>query len=188
MAGIGHNRGPGTGWRRHCWTRARAELLNNKLPLQIIRARVRRAEELGLTYPQYASALMGSGRDIVGFLFTCDALGLRLRRRLEMPGEVQAKLCGVTATLTAFSPEGEPAGPFRAELSHVAGIDFAAAGPAPQDASWQAARQAVGTILAPLKLPGKAMILVGTREAEAGWMAAAGMAKYLDRESYFGAA
>ena len=55
----------------------------------------------------------------------------------------------------------------------------------PDTADWTASRAAIRTILDPLKLPGKAVVLVGTREVEAQWMASAGMAKYLDRESYF---
>ena len=188
MAGIGHNRGPGTGRQRHCWKRSRAALLNNKLPLQVIRSRVRRAEALGLSYPQYASALMGAGRDIVGFLFTCDALGLRLRRSLEVPPHVSAKLARVHgARLTVFAPEAEPPGPFRAELETASGVVWHGAGPPPGPRDgWGAARAAVREILDPLGMPGKAVILVGSRDRDEAWSAAAGMAKYLAREAYFG--
>jgi hypothetical protein len=133
---------------------------------------------------------MGAGRDIVGFLFTCDALGMRLRRQLELPGEVRAKLAQVRgAALTAFAPEAEPAEAFRQELSAVAGATFGAAGQPPSAAAgWTAARAAIRDILDPLNLPGNGVILIGTRGAEADWMAAAGMAKFLGRESYFAAA
>ena len=57
MSGIGHNKGPtmepGAGWRRYAWKRARAELLP-KIPLEVVRMRVRRARELGLDYRTYA--------------------------------------------------------------------------------------------------------------------------------------
>ena len=70
-AGIGHNRGPalqpGAGFRKHAWGRARTALLGNRLPLQVIRARVRRAEALGLSYPVYASALKGPGAILWAF-------------------------------------------------------------------------------------------------------------------------
>ena len=43
MTGIGHNGGPtlepGFGWRRHCWTAARAGLLPT-LPIEVVRLRV----------------------------------------------------------------------------------------------------------------------------------------------------
>ena len=55
LPGIGHNQGPpldaAVSWRRHVWKKARKDLLP-KLPLEVIRRRVRRAAELGLEYPQ----------------------------------------------------------------------------------------------------------------------------------------
>ena len=52
MSLIGHNNGPtmdpGRGFRRYAWKRARAELLP-KMPIEIVRRRVKRARELGLT-------------------------------------------------------------------------------------------------------------------------------------------
>ena len=51
LPGIGHNQGPpleaGFSWRKHVWTKARKELLP-KLPLEVIRRRVARAQELGV--------------------------------------------------------------------------------------------------------------------------------------------
>ena len=59
--------------------RARRELLP-RLPLEVVRRRVARARQLGLAYPQYAAILLGTGRDIVAFLFTDGGLRLRLER------------------------------------------------------------------------------------------------------------
>ena len=54
--GIGHNSSAiGAGWRRFAWKKARKELVAAGVPLEIVRIRVRRAQRLGLTYPQYAS-------------------------------------------------------------------------------------------------------------------------------------
>ncbi|MGF1552163.1 MAG: hypothetical protein ACFBWO_06645 [Paracoccaceae bacterium] len=54
---IGHNGGPpldpGRSFRAYAWKRARAELVP-RLPLEIVRRRVRRARELGLDYPANA--------------------------------------------------------------------------------------------------------------------------------------
>ncbi len=56
--GIGHNNGPtlepGRAWRRYAWGRARAELLP-RLPIEIVRRRIRRAREIGLDYSTYAT-------------------------------------------------------------------------------------------------------------------------------------
>lgn len=76
-AGVGHNSGrviePGTTWRTHVWTKARKELLPN-LPIEVVRRRVARAKELGLPYRTYAGLRACNGRDLVGFLFSSNAL------------------------------------------------------------------------------------------------------------------
>jgi hypothetical protein len=95
LPGIGHNQGPplesGRSWRAHCWKAARRELLP-RLPLEVVRRRVARARQLGLAYPQYASILLGTGRDIVAFLFTQEGLRLRLERELALPRPIADKL------------------------------------------------------------------------------------------------
>ena len=57
MSGIGHNGGPSVGsgasWRAQCWRVARADLLP-RLPLEVVRLRVKRAQEIGLAYRTYA--------------------------------------------------------------------------------------------------------------------------------------
>ena len=77
MSGIGHNKGPtrekGAGWRRVAWKKSREALLP-KLPLEVVRMRVRRARELGLDYKSYAGFRAANGRDIVAFLFSSNAL------------------------------------------------------------------------------------------------------------------
>ncbi|QHQ33753.1 hypothetical protein [Algicella marina] len=189
MTGIGHNKGPslepGAGWRRYAWKRARQSLMKEAVPLEIVRLRMRRAKELGLAYPQYASILRGTGRDVTAFLFTCDGLGLRLRRRLEMPQPVRDKLGGLIRTdLLALAPEGEVPEEFRAELEDVSGLRFAAAGVA-APTGWRASAEAVRSVLGPLKLAGDAVVLIGENEA-AGLVVAGKLAGHLQREAYFG--
>lgn len=188
---LGHNQGPsldsGQGFRRFAWKKARADLLGNKVPLQIVRMRVRRAQELGLSYPQYASVLMGTGRDITAFLFTVDGLQLRLRRELEMPGRVKDKLQGLTNTdLLSFAPSGENPQEFRMELSDVAGVPFVqtAAEPTPS-ANWGEAKAAIRAVLDPIKLPGGAVIMVGDKTAQAEWATAGRLARFLQSHEYF---
>ena len=64
LAGIGHNQGPpidgALSWRRFAWKKARAVLVPRR-PIEVVRRRVRRATQLGLEYPQYASILLGTG-------------------------------------------------------------------------------------------------------------------------------
>jgi hypothetical protein len=187
--GIGHNAPPpdGTGWNAYCWRRARRELMGPRLPVEIIRLRVARARQLGLSYPQYASILMGSGRDIVGFLFTVGGLQLRLSRRLAMPEPVRERLAAIGgAELAAFAPSGEDPDAFRLELRHVSGAPIAAAAPEPEPpVSWPAARAAIRAALDPLGLPGDAVVMVGTAETEAHMAAAGRLAKFLETRDYF---
>lgn len=192
MAGIGHNGGPkrlGRGWQKHCWTRSRNELIGKRMPIEVVRTRIRRARELGMDYPQYASILLGSGRDIVGFLFSVDGLQLRLRKRLEMPDTVQDKLRGLERVqLASFAPSGEDPSVFRNELSDVAGVPFASCAPESEGPlGWSAARTAVRAVLDPLQLPSDAVVMIGTRDAEAQMAEAARLARFIPSGDYFGA-
>lgn len=191
LAGIGHNQGPpldpGQSWRQHCWTKARRELLP-RLPLEVVRRRIARARQLGLEYPQYASILLGSGRDIVAFLFTSDSLGLRLGRTVDVPRPVVDKLAGLEGCdrLLAAEAPADPAA-LAPLLAAEAGISFAgvSALPAGPDLTWRQGRDAVRNALAPLKLPGNAVVMVGTRAHERDWADAAQLAKFLPADQYF---
>lgn len=186
--GVGHNSAPdeGRAWRRYAWGRARKALLGKHLPVEIVRTRMRRAAELGLAYPAYASVLRGSGRDIVGFLFTVDGMSLRLRRRLELPDEVAGRLRALkSCERLALSPPEELAEAFRIELSEVSGAPFAAAASAPEPGRWRDAREAIRAALAPLGAPGDAVVMIGASEEEARWAAAGRLAKFIPGEVYF---
>lgn len=189
---IGHNNGPaiktGLGWQRHCWTKARNELMGKSIPVEIVRIRIRRARELGLAYPQYASIMLGTGRDIVGFLFTVDGLHLRLRKRLEMPDHVQDKLQSLRkCSLMAFAPSGENPDAFRKELQQVSGRPFATSAPEPEgDINWTTARRAIRAALDPLKLPSDAVVMIGTRDAEKQWAASGKIARFIPASEYYG--
>ncbi|MEM8658696.1 MAG: hypothetical protein AAF813_11450 [Pseudomonadota bacterium] len=189
--GIGHNsRTVGTSWRRYCWTRARSDLIGQRLPLEVLRRRVRRARELGLAYPQYASILLGSGRDILGFLYTCDAIGLRLRRRLELPEASRAALAGlVGCERLIVAPREEPTETFRLELQEVSGLEFAASAHPPDlTRGWAAARRSIRSVLEPIRLPTDSVVLVGTEAAHAHWAEAVNFARCLPPEAVFGQA
>lgn len=188
---IGHNKGPslntGLGWQKHCWSKARKDLLGKAIPIEVVRMRIKRARELGLAYPQYAAIMLGTGRDIVGFLFTVDGLHLRLRKRLEMPDQVQDKLQSLRkCNLMAFPPSGENPETFRVELQQVAGVPFVAAAPEPKaDINWPEARSAVRAALDPLKLPSDAVVMIGTRDMEKQWAAAGKMARFIPSSDYY---
>lgn len=69
---AGHNNGPsmatGVRFRKLCWGKVREALLP-KLPIEVIRRRLKRAKELGLDYKSYASIRATSDHDVVEFCF-----------------------------------------------------------------------------------------------------------------------
>lgn len=178
--GIGHNGGPpleaGRSWRAHVWKRARAEQLP-KLGIETVRRHVRRAAQLGLTYPQYASIRVGTGRDVRALLFSPAALGWR-RGALPAPAVKRvAALEDAEALLLARLRDHQPGAPV------ISGpVRFAAAGPPPS--SLAEAFPAIRAVLDPLKLPGDAVVMVGERPEEAAWAEAARLARFLPAEAW----
>ena len=192
LPGIGHNEGPpldaGRSWRAHCWRKARSDLLP-KLPLEIVRRRVARARQLGLAYPQYASILLGTGRDIVAFLFTSDGLGLRLERELRMPQQVSQKLAGLQGCDRLLLAGAGADIPALQQALTDRRISFAAVTAAPPPgARWGEGRAAIRSVLDPRRLPGDAVVMIGTAPHERAWADAARLAGFLPAESYFASA
>ena len=185
LPGIGHNDGPpldaGQSWRTFAWKKARKQLIP-RLPLEIVRRRVLRAQQLGLEYPQYASILLGTGRDIVGFLFTCDALGMRLSQTAQFPERIEKKLSTLTRCERLLMTADDPQALARRLQDH--GFANIARAPLP-GCSWTEARAAVQSALAPLKLPSDGVVMIGTRTQERAWADAAKLAKFLPAERYF---
>lgn len=186
MPGPGHNGGPameaGFSWRRHCWTMARADLLPH-LPLEVLRNRVKRATKLGLEYRTYASVRAATGRDVVAFLFSSNALRI-FPPAPALPPERAAKLARIESALRL----GLASGRLTPEaLAEAAALDAAHKAPAAL-APWSEARQAIRTALAPARLAGDRVLLVGDIGLERDWCAAGGLAGYLPAERYFGTA
>lgn len=185
MTGIGHNGGPtlesGFGWRKHCWTAARARLLPT-LPLEVVRLRVKRAAELGLDYRTYASVRAATGHDVVAFLFSSNALRL-LPPQPVLPQAQADRLavlrdCGRLALAVRPLTSG-------AVMAAAGGlIDAAHPAPAlmgPWREQGAAIRAALGSV------PGDRVILVGDMALERGWCAAGRLAGYLTADRFFGA-
>lgn len=64
--GIGHNNGPPLdpeeSWRLWCWRRARKKAW--AAPREIALSRLKRAEELGMTYREYTLEILERGRHL----------------------------------------------------------------------------------------------------------------------------
>ncbi|MCX7889358.1 MAG: hypothetical protein N2422_06450 [Rhodobacteraceae bacterium] len=183
---IGHNRGPslepGGAWRRHCWGRARAELLP-VLPVEVVRLRVRRAAEIGLDYRTYAGLRATTGRDLVAFLFSGNALGVLRPGEAVPPGRARrvGRLRGI-GTLVAAPGSGRIAAALAAAGARV---DAAGPGPAP-GAGWRAMRAALLELTGPH--PADGVLVIGAAPWERDWPAAARLAGFLPAERFFGGA
>lgn len=184
--GPGHNGGPtmepGFGWRKHCWSKARQDLLPH-LPIEILRNRVRRAKELGLEYRTYASVRAATGHDVVGFLFSSNALRV-LKARADLPVDRAEKLSAIEGALRL----GLAQAPLTPEALRDAARMLEDVQPAPRAlASWREQRESLRAALAPSRLSGDQVLLIGDLTLERDWCAAAGLAGYLPAERYFAA-
>lgn len=175
MSMIGHNNGPsmepGAGFRKLAWQKARSELLPT-LPLEIVRLRVARAKRLGLPYKTYASIRAASGRDIVAFLFSSNALELR-PRALTLPQAVASRLTELPAKRLAAIYA--PAAPDAVLTANPNVLD--AAGRAPDIfATWGETRARLRTLARDKALPPDGVVVVAATTLEVDWCASAGFA------------
>jgi hypothetical protein len=188
MSGLGHNGGPalepGHGFRRLAWRKARRELLP-ALPLEVVRLRVARAERLGLPYRTYATIRATAGRDIVAFLFSGNALGLRVGS-VDLPPPVAARLGGLGGAAERLAAVYAPAGPRALLAAHGDVLEDAARAPG-FTAGWRETRDALRAALGGRRLPVDGVVLVAATSIEHDWSAAAGLGGVVHRDLFFDA-
>lgn len=186
MAMIGHNGGPtmegGEAWRRHCWAAARAEKLPT-VPLEVVRMRVRRAQDLGLDYRTYASVRAASGHDVLTFLFSSNALRATALRP-AMPAARADKLA-VLAGVERLGLAVAPLAPGLLAAANPAALDESHPAPA-HLAPWARARAELRALLG--RRAGQGVVLVGDMPLEAEWVVAARLGAFLPADRFFGAA
>lgn len=186
---AGHNGGPtlepGAGWRRHCWRAARAALLPT-LPVEVVRNRVRRAAELGLDYKTYAGVRATTGRDLVAFLFSTNALRL-LREGERIARDEAARIAALNGAerLLAVQPPLASAATVAALAGQGVTFDAATRAPGLGD-SWSETGRSLRAFLAARRHPADAVLLIGDTALERDWVAAARLAGYLPADAYFG--
>lgn len=186
--GIGHNRGPsaerGAGFRAACWRVARAELLPT-LPVEVVRMQVRRAKALGLPYRTYAGVRATTGRDLVAFLFSSNALGLF--RDAEAPAPKRCAALGrIAAERHLGTAPGLSPAAIAAALTEGCGAAIASARALPAfGASWGAMRADMAGWLGAQRLAGGAVLMIGETDHEAEMAAAGRLAGFLSGERYF---
>lgn len=184
--GIGHNNGPtleaGTTWRMQCWTRARADLLPH-LPIEVLRNRVARAKEIGLDYRTYASVRAATGHDVIGFLFSSNALRVHRQQR-ALPSDRITALSKVT-DCKRIALVSAPLTPHDFAYANAAApLDGTGVAPA-HLAGWGRTRESIRQVLATLNLPRDGVLLIGDAALEREWSEAGRLAGYIAAERYF---
>jgi hypothetical protein len=189
MAEIGHNGGPslepGAGFRKLAWSKARKALLP-ALPLEVVRIRVKRAERLGLPYKTYATIRATSGRDIVAFLFSGNALELR-PGHAACPAPVLARLQGLDGAAGRLAAIYAPTHPRAVLTANPGAVDAVARAPGFAD-NWSATRARLRGFLRDEGVPLDGVVLVSATAVERAWCGAAGLAGLVPAEAFFGTA
>lgn len=186
---IGHNQGPsmekGRAWRRICWSKSRAALLP-KMPIEIIRSRVKRARELGLDYKTYASVRATSGRDVIAFLYSSNALDLR-RSVVELPmtkAENLRVMKRCDQLIAAHRPLAVDTLASDFQDTHSIAIRRAISAPLFTH-SWGQIRSQMQDLARTEKIPPDGIVLVGDTAFEREWLAAGKFAAYIPAETFF---
>jgi len=153
------------------------------LPLMVVRMHVRRARALGLEYKTYAAVRKASGRDIMGLLFSSNALRVVHRDAPWMPVDRSDRLRAVEGA-TKLALVHAPLQP-QDMLKANAVLD--GAGPAPKfTESWSQMRAHLGDFLTEHKVLRDQVLIIGDTAFERDWSAAARAGGYLDASRYFG--
>ena len=182
---IGHNHGPsmetGTSWRKHCWTKARKDLLKT-LPIEILRVRVARAAALGLNYKSYASIRAASGHDVIAFLFSSNALRVFPKDKAIQNDRI-FKIENIENASRLVALQGN-----LKALPHSAPL-FDASFAAPNFShTWGETREIILRQVHQKKLPRDGVVVVGDTSHERAWSEAARLAGYVSADQFFGAA
>lgn len=183
---IGHNGGPtmeaGFGFRRLAWKKARTELIP-KLPLEIVRLRVARAKRLGLDYKTYASIRATSGRDVVAFLFSGNALEIS-PRRIHVSAEVAGRLEGLEGAAKRLAAVYRPQSAPVVISANPEALDAGCQAPA-MTMPWGQMRAELRGFAHDQGLPPDGVVLVAATAIEREWAGAADLAGIIPVERFF---
>ena len=182
MTGIGHNRGPqiaGASWRAHCWGKARRALLGQTLPIEVVRRQVARARDLGLDYKTYAGVRATTGRDLIAFLYSSNALGVFRDGAPLAPGR-EVRLVATAASRHLGCAPGLDADALGIRIGALSARGLPAFG-----ANWSAMRDDMKRWLRAQGLPGDAVLMIGETDHEMEMMAAGGLAGFITGQRYF---
>ncbi|ABF64862.1 hypothetical protein TM1040_2130 [Ruegeria sp. TM1040] len=186
VPGLGHNGGPslepGALWRTHAWRSAQKKLMPNTLPKLVLQMRLKRAAELGMDYKTYAKVRQTSGQDVLGLLFSSNAL--RLLKDPRLPEVERARLAHLKRAerLALTYPPLRPS-----EVARVnPEIDAADTAPVFTE-GWTEMRAKLQGVMRQRGLSGASVLVIGDAPLENEWAAAGRAAAYLSAAEYFGA-
>ncbi|MEP5732280.1 MAG: hypothetical protein ABJL67_23265 [Sulfitobacter sp.] len=187
-AGIGHNQGPtlqrGQKWRSFQWQKARDAAMPKAIPLMVVKMHVARAHALGLDYPTYAAVRKATGRDIMGLLFSSNALRVV---RAEAP-YLPVDRAEVVSALNDARKLALVHAPLEADKVHLANPVFDAVGRAPKFTdSWSDMRDHLGGFVTEQRLARDQVLIIGDTSLEREWSTAAQAAGYVAAAHYFAA-
>lgn len=149
------------------------------LPIEVVRLRVNRAKALGLPYKTYASFRAATGHDLVGFLFSSNAL------RLDRGAESAARLCRIEAITASRVAVVLP--PLRPEaVARLAGIDAAHRAPS-LSMTWRETREAIKAMARAQGHRSGQFVLIGETALEEDWAYTGQTAGFLAGERFFAA-
>ncbi|KAA2316311.1 hypothetical protein DL237_08735 [Pseudooceanicola sediminis] len=184
LPGAGHNQGPvsqaGRRARILAWKQALDDRTETERSPEVVRRRVKRARELGLSYAVYASIHMTAGRDIGAYLFSSNALGV-----FANGGPPPAKVTARLAALQGVRRIGLAVPPLTPDqlAERVPALDAVFAAPAPYGGN-AAMRQALA--LAQGKMPAASIVAVTALPREDEWVMAGRLGGVLRADSLFG--
>lgn len=185
-AGLGHNQGStmqaGHAFRRFQWQKARAEAMPKAMPLMVVRMHVARARALGLDYPTYAAVRKASGCDIMGLLFSDNALRIVRADAPAMPVARSDRLAAVEGARKLALVHAPMRPDAVVEANPV--LDAAARAPVLRD-SWADMRAHLGRVIIGERLSRDQVLIIGETSLEQDWTTAAQAAGYLTASRYF---
>ena len=170
-------------WRSFQWQKARSAAMPKAMPLMVVKMHVARARALGLDYPTYAAVRKASGRDIMGLLFSSNALRIVAASAPQMPldrGEVLGAVSGAKRLALVHAPVSAQG---VAACNPV--LDGAAQAPKFTN-TWAEMRDHLAGFIAGKQLVSDQVLIIGDTALERDWSAAARAAGYLEAGRYFG--
>lgn len=174
----------GQKWRSFQWQKARDAAMPKAIPLMVVKMHVARAHQLGLDYPTYAAVRKATGRDIMGLLFSSNALRVVRAGAPYMPVARAEVLDAVTNARKLALVHA----PLQTDMIELANPVLDAVGAAPKFTdSWGDMRDHLGGFITRQSLNRDQVLIIGDTSLERDWGTAAQAAGYIEAARYFSA-